>query len=293
MWISRAFAPPIRAGTVLLGVCLLATVADVGAQEAVSLRLGGAAGEWYRYSHRNDLVVDLPSDLGGPATTRTTIRLMQRVEDVSADAVHFVTTLEEVSLDVRPEAGELPDLERIQGLQFRHTATRAGRTLSLRLAGGSSQAGPGLMEQVENWLGQLGFPPLPEQSVRVGEEWSETVPVPAMALGLAVDFDVVQTRTVRLTELRSTGGSTVAFLEVATRWEPTADPGGTGGPVISLRGSADQTVRFDVERGRFLGSTGSRMLELVLKPQGGAQYVAVRADGRQLTGLTDSSDGDR
>jgi hypothetical protein len=271
----------------------LVTVADVGAQEAVSLRLGGEPGQWYRYSHRNDLVVELPSDLGGPATTRTTIRLLHVVEGVSADAIEYVTTLEEVTLDVRPPPADLPDLDGIQGLQFRHTSNRAGRTIGLRLGGEVAEAGPGLVEQVENWLGQLGFPPLPGRSVHVGEEWSETVPVPAMALGLSVDFDVVQSRTVRLTELRSAGNSTVAFLEVTTRWEPTAEPGGTGGSVISLRGTADQTVRFDVRRGRFLGSTGSSALELVLKPQGGAQYVAVRADGRQLTGLTASSDDDR
>ena len=260
------------------------------AQQSVRLELGGQPGDWLRYNHRTDLLVELPDDLGGPTSTRTTIRLLQVLEGVSPDALSFVTTLEEVSLDVRPLPEQLPDLSGIQGLQFHHTASRAGRTLGLRLAGQSSEAGPGLLEQLENWLSQLGFPPLPGRPVTVGEEWSETAGVPAMALGLAVDYDVVQTRTVRFTDLRSAGSSTVAFLAVTTTWEPEAQPSGAGGGVASLRGTAEQTVRFDPTRGRFIGSTGTSDLELVLTPQGKAQYVAVSARGRQVTGLMASSD---
>jgi len=269
---------------------LLGGPGDADAQQSARLELAGTRGDWLEYNHRNDLVVDLPTDLGGPASTRTTIRLRHVVESASADAIAYLTTLEEVSLEVRPTPAELPDLSGIQGLKFHHTASRAGRTLSLRLAGQSSEAGPGLIEQVESWLGRLGFPLLPEGVVEVGDEWSETVPVPAMALGLAVDYDVIQTRTVRLTEVRSAGSSTVAFLAVTTTWEPSPDPSGTGGGVASLRGSAEQLVRFDTRLGRFLGSTGTSELELVLTPEGRAQYVAVSATGRQITGLTASSD---
>ena len=272
------------------GLFLLAGPADTSAQQSARLEISGTQGDWLEYYHRNDLVVDLPADLGGPATTRTNIRMRHVVESASEEAIAYVTTLEEVSLEVRPTPAQLPDLSGIQGLQFRHTASRAGRTLSLRLAGQSAEAGPGLIEQMESWLGQLGFPLLPEGVVTVGDEWSETLPVPAMALGLAVDYDVVQTRTVRLTELRSTGRSAVAFLVVTTTWEPSPDPGGTGGGVASLQGSAEQVVRFDTRLGRFLGSTGTSQLEIVLTPEGTAQYVAVSATGRQITGLTASSD---
>lgn len=291
---SMSFRPFSGHRTSLLalatGLAVLGGPGSARAQQSARLELAGTRGDWLQYSHRNDLVVDLPADLGGPATTRTTIRLRQVVEAVSVDAIAYVTTLEEVSLEVRPTPAELPDLSGIQGLQFYHTASRAGRTLSLRLAGQSSEAGPGLLEQMENWLSQLGFPPLPGGVVEVGEEWTETAPVPAMALGLAVDYDVVQTRTVRLTEVRSTGSSNVAFLAVTTTWEPTPDPSGTGGGVVSLRGAAEQMVRFDTKLGRFLGSTGTSELELVLTPEGRAQYVAVSATGRQITGLTASSD---
>ena len=283
-----------RFGLLALVTCLTLFISprESGAQESVRLELGGSPGDWLLYNHRNDLVVDLPADLGGSATTRTTIRLRQLVETVTEDAIGFVTTLEEVSLDVRPPPAEFPDLTGIQGLRFHHTASRAGRTLSLTLPGQTSEVGPGLLEQVENWLSQLGFPPLPGEVVEVGDEWSQTVPVPAAALGLAVDYDVVQTRKVRLTEIRSAGGSKVAFLAVTTTWEPSSDPSGKGGGVVSLRGTADQTVRFDTRRGRFLGSTGVSKLELVLTPEGTAQYVAVSAEGRQITDLTASSDAD-
>ena len=276
----------------LAGLILAIVPAEGRTQESVRLALGGSPGEWLRYSHRNDLVVDLPTDLGGPATTRTTILLHHRIDTVSGDAIGYATTLEEISLDVRPTPDELPDLSGIQGLEFYHTATLAGRTTSLRLSGQTTEAGPGLLEQVEAWLSQLGFPPLPDGTATVGDVWSETTPVPAAALGLAVDYDVVRTRKMRLAEVKSAGNSTVAFLAVTTTWVPAPDPSGTGGSVASLRGTAEQTVRFDVKRGRFLGSTGTSELELVLTPEGAAQYVAVNASGRQITRLTASSDTD-
>ncbi|MBT8462117.1 MAG: hypothetical protein KJO44_06290 [Gemmatimonadetes bacterium] len=273
-----------------VGLALLAHPGGTYAQQSVRLELGGAQGDWLRYSHRSDLLVHLPEDLGGPATSRTTIRLLNVVDAASIDAIAYLTTLEEVAFEVRPAPPGLPDLSGIQGLQFHHTASRAGRTLSLRFAGQSSEAGPVLLEQLENWLSQLGFPPLPAEAVSVGEEWSETRPIPALALGLAVDVDLVQTRTVRLSEVSSVGGSSVAFLSVTTLWEPSPEPSGTGGGVVSLRGSAEQMVRFDTRRGRFLGSTGTSELEMVLTPEGTAQYVAVSATGRQITGLAASSD---
>jgi len=289
---SRHHAPDRLTGLALLaGLVLLGPAARAHGQSTVVLELGGQQGEWLRYSHRNDVVVDLPADLGGPTATRTDIRLLQLLEDVTADALLYVTTLEEVSLDVRPPPEELPDLTGIQSLQFRHAVSRDGRTLSLRIAGQEAEAGPELVEQVEAWLSQLGFPPLPGRPVRVGDEWSETVPVPAMALGLSVDFDVVRTRKVRLTELRVAGSSAVAFLQVGTTWTPSAQPSGTGGGIASLKGTAEQTVRFDTGRGRFIGSTGTSELELVLNPPGGAQYVAVGARARQVTGLTSSGSG--
>jgi hypothetical protein len=284
LWV-RPSLTALAAAFVFLGVA-----PETAAQRAVRLELGGQPGDWLRYSHRTDLVVDLPADLGGPTSTRTTIRLLQVLEEVFPEGLSYTTTLEEVSLEARPRLEEMPDLSGIQGLEFRHTTNRAGRTLGLRLVGQSSEAGPGLLGQLENWLSQLGFPPLPGRPVDVGEEWSETVGVPAMALGLSVDFDVVQTRTVRFTELRSVGGAVVAFLRVTTTWDPEADPAGAGGGVASLRGTAEQVVRFDPARGRFIGSTGTSDLELVLTPQGRAQYVAVSARGRQATGLTSSSD---
>ena len=132
----------------LLGPAALPS--GLGAQESVLLELGGTAGEWMRYIHRNDLVVELPDDLGGPATTRTSIRLLHRVLAASPESIDYLTTLEEVTLEVRPPPPDLPDLQGMQGLEFSHTADRSGRTLGLRLPGQDVEAGPGLMEQVEN-----------------------------------------------------------------------------------------------------------------------------------------------
>jgi hypothetical protein len=263
------------------------------AQEAFRLSLSGSPGEWLRYSARSELLIDLPADLGGPTTTRTTISWLDLVQGVIDGSIEYLTTIERITVDARPAPSEVPDLSPLQGLQFHRTASRNGRTLDVRLSGREEAAGPGLLEQVQSWLARLGLPPLPEAPVRVGDTWSETIPVPAMALGLAVDYDVVQVRTVRLDAVRAAGRSRVAFLSVTTDWAPTSEASGAGGTISSIRGTARQTVRFDVDRGRFLGSTGTSQLEFVLRPPGGAQYVAVAAAGNQVTGLADSGDTTR
>ncbi len=255
-------------------------------QAPVHLRLGGEPGAWIRYTHYKELAVALPADLGGPATTRTTIRLLQVVDSVSAEAVHYRSTLEEVEFDVQPEPPGLPDLSGLQGFGFRHTTSRAGRAIGLTLPGTAGEAGPGFREQLQNWLGKLGFPPLPEKPVREGDSWIETVPIPATALGLTLEYDLVQERVTRLTRVRPSGMTSIAVLDVETRWIPAPDPIEPPEGIASLRGTAQQTVRFDIGRGRFLGGTGTSSLELVLTPPGGGQYVAVSATGRQATAVT-------
>ena len=114
------------------------------------------------------------------------------------------------------------------------------------------------------------------------------MPIPAAALGLALEYDLVQERTTRLADIQQTGMSRVAVLSVQTTWTPVPDPQEPSPGVASMRGTAQQTVRFDMRTGRFIGSTGTSQLELVLTPAGTGQYVAVGATGRQATGLTAS-----
>jgi hypothetical protein len=282
--------PPLQ-GTVLgiVGIVALVPVApEIPAQETVRLALTATPGDWLRYHHRSDLVIELPDDLGGTATTRTSITWLDLVDDVSAEGIDYVTTIERITLEAYPPPSEIPDLSGFQGLQFFRRTSRAARTLDVRLSGRTEGAGPVLLEQVQAWFSQLGLPPLPEDPVREGDSWSETVPVPAIVLGLAVDYDVVQERSVRLDEVRLAGRTRVAILSVTTAWESTPEPGGAGGTITSLRGTAIQSVRFDVDRGRFLGSSGTSELQFVLRPEGAAQYVAVSARGRQVSGLTAS-----
>ena len=55
-------------------MALVAGIALVGfpevgtGQEPVLLQLRGEAGSWLEYTHRKEIRVELPSDLGGPAT---------------------------------------------------------------------------------------------------------------------------------------------------------------------------------------------------------------------------------
>lgn len=284
---GRASRIALVAGVILAVPSFGATEAAL-AQEPVRLQILGDPGDWLEYTHRKEMRVELPPDLGGTATTVTSIRLRQEVDSVSADAVHYGSTLADVTFDVRPQPSDLPDLTGLQGLRFEHSTARTGRTVALKLPGTFGEAGPGLLEQVENWLSQLGFPPLPQDPVRAGDTWSESIPIPAAALGLALEYDLVQERETRLAEIREVGLNRVAVLEVQTTWIPAPLPFEAPRDVASLSGRAEQTVRFDIRRGRFLGSTGTSSLELVLAPAGTAQYVAVSAAGRQVTGLTGS-----
>ena len=285
-----------RRGRLLQGAVLgfvgivapLPDASEISAQETVRLALTASPGDWLRYHHRSDLVIHLPDDLGGTATTRTSITWLDLVDGVSAAGIDYVTTIERITLEAYPPPPEVPDLSGFQGLQFFRRTSRAARTLDVRLSGRTEGAGPALLEQVQAWYSQLGLPPLPEDPVREGDTWSETVPVPALVLGLAVDYDVVQERSVRLDGVRLAGRTRIAILSVSTVWESTPEPGGAGGTITSLRGTATQTVRFDLDRGRFLGSTGTSELQFVLKPEGAAQYVAVSASGRQVTRLGES-----
>ena len=112
------------------------------------------------------------------------------------------------------------------------------------------------------------------------------MPIPAAALGLALEYDLSQERTTRLVDVRAAGLSSIAVLEVETRWTPAPEPVEPPRGITSLRGTALQTVQFDVRKGRFLGSTGTSELELVLTPAGSSQFIAVQASGRQVTGLS-------
>lgn len=282
--------PPHRAiglTPVLCGTFLLAASDPSSAQESWQLRVGGRAGEWVEYTHQSDLTFDFPDDLGGRATTRTSIRMRQLVDSVEPAAVRYAATLEDVSFTVEPRPQEMPDLDGLQGFRFWYIVDRTGRTTGLELPGGRGEAGAGFRKQLESWLSQLGFPPLAVDAVSAGDEWTDRMAVPAAALGLALEYDLLQVRTTRLEEVRRSDLRTIAVLRVDTRWEPSAERGEATG-VASLSGSAEQTVRFDIDVGRFLGSTGSSSLDIVIAPEGSGQYVAVSVSGRQVTTVLNS-----
>lgn len=285
--------------SMLLQVCLglhaagtiAVTSLPATAQETVLLQVRGQPGDWAEFEHRKELTVQLPADLGGPATTHTRLRLGQRVDSREGDAIAFRSVLREIVFRVEPEPEELPDLTGLQGLEFRYAIDRTGRTIWMAVPGSDEDAGPDLREQLENWLGQLGFPSLPEGPVAVGDEWLQSNPVPATAVGLAFDYDLVEERITRFSELQATDRATIAVLEVRTKWTPSFEPDRAGSPLAALRGISSQTVRFDVQNGRFLGGTGTTALELVLAPPGGNQLVSVEATGYQSTSLTASGHG--
>jgi len=284
--------PLIPLSIAALAACT-ALAPTAAAQEKVTLRVAGAPGDWSEFEHRQRLVVDLPEDVGGPVTTRTRLRLRQEVDSVAADVIGLSSVILELAFEVDPVPDQLPEFDGLQGLAFRHATDRAGRMTWLAVPGTDDDAGSLLREQVQQWLSRLGFPTLPGEPVAVGDEWSESAVVPAAALGLAFEYDLAQDRVTRLADVRTVGRTTRAVLEVSVRWAPRPAAGAGPSALVSLRGTAEHVVRFDVGRGRFLGSTGTSSLEIVLASPGGGQYLSVPATGTHTTSLVDSGDAAR
>ena len=285
---TRARAPisltRALAGTfVLFGLC--AEPGGLRAQEPGPLRLelGAEPGRTLPYLHEKRQRLQLPDALGGDATTRTLLRLDQRVESRGADSVVVSSEIREFRFEVEPRPDQLPDLSRLEGLRFRSTSTLAGRIYRIEVAGTSGPVANSLRDQVEIWLRELGFPALPPGPVRVGESWTDTARVPLSALlGLQGDAEAVEVRTTTLSSIDRTAGETIARLEVATKW---TDAGEGPSPEVSVRGSSSQTVRFDFDRRLFRDSRGTSRVLVEIVSGSGAPPIRIEAEGSYQTRL--------
>jgi hypothetical protein len=267
----------VQPGTV---VCQESPAPDSG---PITLRLGGATGRVLSYAHVNRLSLGLPDELGGRATTRTSLRLDQKIESRGRDSVVVFSELREFQFDVDPRPEELPDLSRLEGLRFRFTATPAGRIYRIEIEGAGGPVQKQFREQVETWLRGLGFPALPPGPARIGDSWTDSARVPLAALlGLQAEAEAIEVRTTTLADVDLEQGAPIAQLDVETRW--TDDPESTARQ-LTVHGASSQTVRFDVRQGVFVDSRGTSRMRVEINAGKGEPPLAIEAEGSYETRL--------
>jgi hypothetical protein len=258
-------------------------VEGAGVGDRISLRLAGSVGQTLPYLHDKRLSLRLPAELGGEATTRTRLRLDQRIESRGPDSIVIGSEIREFRFDVQPRPDQLPDLSRMEGLRFRSTATRSGRIYRIEIEGASGPVEKAMRDQVENWLRELGFPTLPPGPVRIGESWTDTTRVPLSALlGLQGESQAVEIRTTRLASIEPGSERPEARLEVETRW---TDDGEAPAPDVSVRGASTQIVRFDIDAGVFLDSRGTSRIRVEIGSGTGVAPLRIEAEGSYETRL--------
>jgi hypothetical protein len=272
---------------------ILAVVGCAAAGEArgqdvpASLRLQGRPGDWVEYRHVKSVRLTVPD---GEVRTRTVIRLRQTVLKAEPDAITYHSRIEDVRFEADPPPPGLPDLSALNGLAFDHTSDRHGRLLRLDLPGQPEDAAGALRAQLQNWLAQLGFPPLPEFPARPGDAWTDSARVSASAaLGVTVPWELLETRRVSLEELSVTESGTEAVLRVLSDFEVGPEEAGDPAATPDVRGGGEQLIRFDVSRGRFLGSSGTSELRFPIGSGEDGRPVGATAVGSHRTEVMDSS----
>ena len=265
------------------GITLVPTAAPGQTPDPIVLRLGGDPGGTARYRHAKQLSLHLPEELGGEATTRTMFRLDQTVEASAHDSVVVSSEIREFRFEVDPAPDQLPDLGRLEGMRFRSTATPSGRIYRIEVDGASGPVAAPLRDQVETWLRELGFPALPVGPTRPGDSWVDTTRVPLSALlGLQGTAEAVEVRTTTLRAVDETPHGPTALLDVRTEWTS----GGEGpSPDVIVRGSSRQSVRFALESGWFVDSSGTSFIRVEISSGAGAEPLRIDAEGSYETKL--------
>lgn len=277
-------------GSFFLLACLLAGAAgEAPAQSGpVRLRLSPESGQSLLYAYRVDTRIEAPREFGGTRSFRFRLRLRQTAREASGDTVdHRVEILTAAVEGDSLVRRLLPDVGRYAGDTVDARITRSGRVADLG-ATPRGRAGPAQVQQV---MRQSGFPILPVRAVGVGDSWTDTTEIltgMAQALG-GGRIRAVSTST--LEEVTRTTGTTVARISVATRYSFL--PGSSRQAAIraDMSGSGKATVRFDVDRGRYLSSEASRDFTVNLTIPGTTQPRSVQVDTESSARLLQEASG--
>lgn len=281
----------LRAAALLLGAGLLAGLPWTGpaaAQEdgPVRLRLDDTEGRTSTWVVRSRADISPPPEMGAQTTAETTLRIRRSVESVSGDTLRVAVGIDSFDLDLQSDdeqvRSQLRQMEKqgrenMLGETFRVSVTRRGEIVET----GSVDAGASGARQINRTVRNLTFATLPEEPVSAGASWSDTLRTDASSFGVPVDGEVVTETTSTLARISRRDGRRVAEIDVEGTFGFEQDTTAQAAMSIEMSGSSAQTIRFDVDRGLFLGSSGAEDFTVNLSVPGQGSFA--------LQGTTESS----
>lgn len=257
-----------RAAGPLLAAALLTTLswtAPASAQEEgpVRLRLDDTEGRSSTYLVQSRTDVSPPPGMGSPTTAESTLRMRRTVESVSGDTLRVAVRVDSFALDLESDdeqvrsqlrQAEKESRKAMSGETFRLSITRRGEIVE---AGGLGDGAAGA-QQLDRTVRNLTFAALPEGPISVGESWSDTLRTGASSFGVPVEGEVLTETTSTLARLVRRDGRRVAEIDVEGTFRFEPDTTARAAMSIEMSGSSARTIRFDVDGGRFLGSSGAQ-----------------------------------
>lgn len=287
-------SPRLLAGLALLPLLAGPALPSVDANQEVRLELKAEEGETATYRYETRASITPPPALGAATEVTSTMVLRRTVESVTPDSLRFRARVEDFQLDVSSQdqraRGQLESMaerarENAVGSRFWLTVSPAGEMIRMRREGGATVEGSG----IEQSLRQLSFAALPRGPVAAGDSWTGTDSLDASSFGAPVQGTVVTDTRTTLESIDRSGGSPVAVLQVEGTFELHPDTASGGGITGEMQGSSAQTVRFDIEAGRFLDAEGAQDVTFNLSmpgAQGGSLSVqtTIRHSSRLMDG---------
>lgn len=273
----------LRTAALLAATGMVAAVPWAGpaaAQEEgpVTLRLDDTEGQSSTYSIQSRTHISPPPGMGAETTADATMRMRRSVQSVAGDTLGIAIRIDSFDLDlesdneqVRSQLRQAEEESRnsVMGETFRASVTRQGEIVEMGVVG---EGGPGT-QQIDRTLRDLAFATLPEDPISVGESWSATRRADASSFGVPVDGEVVTETTSTLARLFRQNGSQVAEISVEATFGFEADTTAQAAMSVDMSGSSAQTVHFDVDEGRFLGSSGSEDFTVNLTVPGQGSFT--------------------
>lgn len=268
-------ARPSRLLAALCAVPLLwAAGPGADAPRDVRLRLKGEPGDSATYRYETRVSITPPPPMGAPTEVTTRLVVLRTLESVTPDSLRYRARIEDFFVDVASEndvaRGQLENRaeqarQNAVGSRFWLTVTPSGEMIRLRREEGGAVEGA----RVERSLRHLTFAELPRGPVAVGDSWTGTDTLDAVAFGSPMPGTVVADVRTTLASIDRSGDRPVAVLRVEGTYELHQDTAAASrGFTGEMQGSSARTVRFDVERGRFLGVQGSQDMTVNLSVPG-------------------------
>lgn len=296
---SPATRPPrrvLRAAAVLAGSALITALpwtgpAAVAAQEEgpVRLRLDDTEGRSSTYLFRSRTDVSPPPGMGAQTVAEATMRVRRTVESVAGDTLRIAVRIDSFDLDLESDdeqvrsqlrRAEEESRETVLGETFRVSVTRRGEIVEM---GGMGDGAAGA-RQIDRSVRELTFGTLPEGPVSVGDSWTDTRTADASSFGVPVGGDIVTERTSTLDRTFRRNGSRVAEISVEASFGFEPDTTAQTAMSVDLSGSSAQTIRFDVDQGRFLSSSGAEdfTVNLGVPGQGSFSFQVLSESSAEL-----------